>query len=170
MSSPNVAGNVALILSGCKALKLPNHPYSIRRALENTAKRVANVETLAQGQGLIQTVAAFRYIQAFAGEDGDVTSHPLKVSVTCGSKSARGIYLRQWENTQQDSELSCTVEPVFHKHLATPGAKVQLDLMIRLESSAPSLVQTPASLSLMNSARSFLVLVKSSNVRPGTNR
>ncbi|CAM9732422.1 unnamed protein product, partial [Sphacelaria rigidula] len=57
MASPNCAGVVALLLSGMKQ-KFPTAKTSVhsrvRRALENTAKRLPGLETLVQGQGVVQ--------------------------------------------------------------------------------------------------------------------
>ena len=43
-----------LVMSGLKAQGIEFTPFSIRRALENTAQPIENVEKLAQGHGLIQ--------------------------------------------------------------------------------------------------------------------
>ncbi len=59
MSSPNVAGCVALLLSGLKAQKIPFSPFSIRRSLENTALKIANYDPLTHGHGLIQVYIFF---------------------------------------------------------------------------------------------------------------
>lgn len=69
MSSPNACGCIggsrlalfcdadhlsALLLSGLKARHVPYSPWSIRRAIENTARAVDTVEVFAMGHGLIQ--------------------------------------------------------------------------------------------------------------------
>jgi len=56
MSSPNVAGCVALLLSALKAQNIPYSPYSIRRSLENTALKVPNYDPFTHGHGLIQVL------------------------------------------------------------------------------------------------------------------
>jgi tripeptidyl-peptidase-2 len=62
MSSPNVAGCVALLLSGLKAQNIPFSPYSIRRSLENTALKIANYDPLTHGHGLIQVYIFLAFI------------------------------------------------------------------------------------------------------------
>ena len=49
--------HTALILSALKAENIPYCPYSVRRALENTATQVPNIEKFALGQGLLQVIA-----------------------------------------------------------------------------------------------------------------
>jgi tripeptidyl-peptidase II len=62
MSSPNAAGGVALLVSAALQRGLPATPARVRRALENTAKRVhtAPEDTLAVGAGLMQVRAWLR--------------------------------------------------------------------------------------------------------------
>jgi tripeptidyl-peptidase-2 len=62
MSSPNVAGCVALLLSGLKAQNIPFSPFSIRRSLENTALKTANYDPLTHGHGLIQVYIFLAFI------------------------------------------------------------------------------------------------------------
>lgn len=54
MSSPNACGCIALLVSALKAKGLPYNPFSIKRALENTAAQVDTVERFALGHGLVQ--------------------------------------------------------------------------------------------------------------------
>ena len=52
-----------LILSGLKANSVPYSPYSVRRAIENTAQKVEGVEVFAIGQGVIQVkMLVFSYL------------------------------------------------------------------------------------------------------------
>jgi tripeptidyl-peptidase II len=68
MSSPNCAGNFALILSGLKAKGIAYTPHRVQRAVKNTGKLLSNVTPLAQGNGVMQTEAAFEYITKFAAD------------------------------------------------------------------------------------------------------
>ncbi len=70
MASPNCCGAVALLLSGLKAQKTAYSPYSVRRALQNTAQPVADTEVFAQGPGLLQVDKAFDYLEANAKAAG----------------------------------------------------------------------------------------------------
>ena len=49
MSSPNCCGGLALILSGVKAQGRTYTPASVRRAIENTASQVEQIEPWALG-------------------------------------------------------------------------------------------------------------------------
>lgn len=53
MASPHTAGCVALIVSAVKLKSIPYSPYSVRRAIQNTAMGL-DVDVFAQGHGLIQ--------------------------------------------------------------------------------------------------------------------
>ncbi|GFX42147.1 tripeptidyl-peptidase 2 [Trichonephila clavipes] len=56
MSSPHVAGCVGILLSGLKQQNIPYSPYSVRRAIENTALKVSTWEAFSMGHGLIQVL------------------------------------------------------------------------------------------------------------------
>jgi tripeptidyl-peptidase-2 len=56
MSSPNACGCIALLLSAMKAKQLPYTPFSVRRALENTALKVESLDHFALGHGLVQVM------------------------------------------------------------------------------------------------------------------
>ena len=58
-----------LILSGLKANSVPYSPYSVRRAIENTAQKVNGVEVFAIGNGVIQVLSTlfFNHRYTFMG-------------------------------------------------------------------------------------------------------
>lgn len=64
MSSPHAAGCVALLLSACKKNGIPCNPNRIRRALQNTAKKMDSLSNLQQGHGMIQVDKAWEYLLA----------------------------------------------------------------------------------------------------------
>ena len=58
MASPHTCGAVALLLSGLKAQGLHYSPFSVKRALANTARPLRNHCQYAQGHGLLQVGCA----------------------------------------------------------------------------------------------------------------
>jgi tripeptidyl-peptidase-2 len=50
MSSPNLAGCIALLLSGLKSLKLKWNSNYILKSIQTTAKIIDDVERFAQGR------------------------------------------------------------------------------------------------------------------------
>lgn len=59
MASPHVCGVVAVLLSGMVQRKLPYTPYSVKRALENTAQFIENQDKYGQGEGLVAIGTVF---------------------------------------------------------------------------------------------------------------
>lgn len=66
MSSPNMAGCVALLLSAAKASGLSWTPASIRRCIQNAAAPVPGAEVWAVGRGMVDVVATWDLMQAAA--------------------------------------------------------------------------------------------------------
>ncbi|KAE9331717.1 Tripeptidyl-peptidase 2 [Phytophthora fragariae] len=167
MSSPNCAGNIALLVSGLKAQGVEYTPYSIRRALENTAVKVPNVEVYAQGKGLIQVLPAFEYLAGSNAFDG-TKKFPLhyEVKTSSGDGNARGVFLRDSADFAHDStEVNVTVTPVFHKK-AVQEDKVHFEQHVRLVPSA-RWIDVGRSLALMHGGRAFKVLVETKHLSAG---
>lgn len=59
MSAPHVCGAIALLISGLLKNKIDYSPYSIKRALWNTATQLQHVDKFAQGNGLLNVEAAY---------------------------------------------------------------------------------------------------------------
>ena len=53
MASPHMAGCVSLLVSALKARQASYSPFSVRRAIQNTAQRL-EVDVFAQGHGLVR--------------------------------------------------------------------------------------------------------------------
>ncbi|ETN14421.1 hypothetical protein PPTG_07472 [Phytophthora nicotianae INRA-310] len=167
MSSPNCAGNIALLISAMKAQGVEYTPYSIRRALENTAVKVPNVEVYAQGKGLIQVLPAFKYLAGSNSFDGG-RKFPLhyEIKTSSGDGKARGIFLRDSVDFAHDStEVNVTVTPKFHKK-AVQDDKVHFEQHVRLVPSA-RWIDVGRNLALMHGGRAFKVLVKTKHLTAG---
>lgn len=65
MSSPHVCGAVALLISGLLKNNINYSPFSIKRALWNTATNIAYVDKFAQGNGLLNVEKAYEYLVQF---------------------------------------------------------------------------------------------------------
>eukprot|EP00644_Phytophthora_capsici_P005563 jgi/Phyca11/558578/estExt2_Genewise1.C_PHYCAscaffold_20133 len=167
MSSPNCAGNIALLVSAMKAQGIEYTPYSIRRALENTAVKVQNVEVYAQGKGLIQVLPAFEYLADSNKFDG-TKKFPLhyEVKTSSGEGNARGVFLRDSVDFAHDStEVNVTVTPIFHKK-AVQEDKVHFEQHVRLVPST-RWIDVGRSLALMQGGRAFKVLVETKHLSAG---
>ncbi|CAI5726897.1 unnamed protein product [Hyaloperonospora brassicae] len=167
MSSPNCAGNIALLVSALKAEGVEYTPYSIRRALENTAVMVPGVEAYAQGKGLIQVLPAFKYLLSSNAFDG-TKKFPLhyEVKTSSGNGDARGIFLRDSVDFSHEStEIAVTVTPIFHKKAAQED-KIHFEQHVRLVPSA-RWIDVGHSLALMHGGRTFKVLVETKYLTSG---
>ncbi|KAL8007278.1 putative peptidase S8A, tripeptidyl peptidase II, peptidase S8, subtilisin, Ser-active [Plasmopara halstedii] len=167
MSSPNCAGNIALLVSAMKALGVQYTPYSIRRALENTAIKVPNVDVYAQGKGLIQIVPAFEYLSQSNTFDG-TRQFPLyyQVKTSSGDGNARGIFLRDCVDfIHECTEVDVTVTPIFHKK-ALQDDKIHFEQHVQFVSSV-RWIEIGRNMALMHDGRSFKVLIKTKHLAAG---
>lgn len=162
MASPHVAGAVGILLSGLKQQGLPYSPYSVRRALENSALYLDYVEPFAQGSGLLQVDKAFDFLFNYHNQqERDVRFH-----VTCGAGNNKGIYIRgKYHNDIY--EYSVSVEPCFRDSDSIP-ASTKIDFCLRLTLVCEAAyVNCPAHLELTNIARIFSVKVDAKDLPPG---
>jgi len=112
MSSPAAAGGLALILSGLKARGIKYTPHRIRHAIENTAREIAHIEKLAIGHGLLQIERAFEHLVAHAHRpELDLF---YRASLPSHGR-ARGIYLRDSNETNRAFETQLSIEPCFRE-------------------------------------------------------
>jgi len=107
MSSPNVTGCIALLVSACKAEGIPISPMRIKRAIENTARELPGLAQYQQGWGMIQVNDAFQYLKTFKAVDTDDIHFHISIDNRPGNP--RGIYLRQTEESSTRRTFSISV-------------------------------------------------------------
>ncbi|MCL4177805.1 MAG: S8 family serine peptidase [Verrucomicrobia bacterium] len=162
MASPNAAGAIALILSGLKAEGLGYSPSMIRRAVENSARPIPGVEVFAQGRGLIQVDHAFEQCLALGRESA--AAPRLEVTLP-RQRNARGVYLREPEETSRPLDVTVRVSPHFSKSTDN-RVKVDYQRRFRLESSA-AWIEAPGHLMLAHAGRSFELRIDPTQLDPG---
>eukprot|EP00903_Cladosiphon_okamuranus_P011552 g10875.t1 len=162
MASPNCAGVVSLLLSGMKQ-KFPGKKLSVhrvRRALENTAKRLPGLETLVQGQGLVQVSAAFEYLSQHAEDENEDVQYKVTVS-----NGLRGVYLRQPSDVSKKTQWAVTVKPVLHEDDHN-DKRTEFEMRLRLSCDG-DWVECSADLALLHSGRAFVIAVDPTRLAPG---
>lgn len=162
MASPNAAGGVALILSGLKAEKVAWTPDLVRRALENSAREMSGLSVFDQGRGMVQVDRAFALAKALAASGVGKVRWEVGLPRRGG---ARGVYLREREESEVPLETVVQVRPVLRR-LATPADKVAVEQRFRLVSTA-DWVETPEALLMYHEARSFEIRVDPTRLPPG---
>uniref|UniRef100_A0A7G3B1B0 Putative tripeptidyl-peptidase 2 n=1 Tax=Lutzomyia longipalpis TaxID=7200 RepID=A0A7G3B1B0_LUTLO len=165
MAAPHVAGSVALLISGLKKRKIPYSPYSIKRALTNTATQLKTVDPFAQGSGLLNVERAFDHLVDNAKEP-EVS---VRFGISVSNGGAKGIHIRHGVLTKPE-EFSVNVEPVFFNEKDTPP-KEKINFNIRLIlTPSNEWVQCGKFLDLCYSARSFFVRIDPTGLQPGVHQ
>ncbi|XP_066956231.1 tripeptidyl-peptidase 2 isoform X3 [Macrobrachium rosenbergii] len=153
MASPHTAGCVGLIVSALKQKSIPYSPYSVRRAIENTALTL-DVDIFAQGHGLIQVQHAVEHLIQYSGGVED----KVHFAVECGSERTKGIHLRNWP-ALKPVDVSVTVEPkLLNDTKAEPSEKLSFCMEFVMTCDAPW-VRAPPCLQMSYMFRSFQVSI-----------
>ncbi|XP_032527236.2 tripeptidyl-peptidase 2 [Danaus plexippus] len=167
MAAPHVAGAVAALISGLSCRGLPHSPYSMKRALENTATYLEHVEPWAQGAGLLNIEKAFEHlVEHHAAVERDVT-----FNIKCGANNAKGIFLRPRAD-DPPRDISITVEPQFLEDFRDQNKRAvmerQLSFEVRLAlTAAPAWLHGPKHLHLAAAPRAFALRVHTADLPPG---
>ncbi|KAL0901074.1 hypothetical protein ABMA27_006396 [Loxostege sticticalis] len=159
MAAPHVAGVVAALISGLKAKDLPYSPYSVKRALENSATYLSHVEPWAQGCGLVNIEKAFEILTTYH----DAPERDVTFNVSCGVSNAKGILLRPRPGDAA-KDVGITVEPQFaENHQDETNCAIipkQISFGLRLVLSCDAAwVSLPAYLDMSNASRPIAVRV-----------
>ncbi|GBP73480.1 Tripeptidyl-peptidase 2 [Eumeta japonica] len=167
MAAPHVAGAIGALISGLKAKDLPYSPYSVKRALENSATYLNHVEPWAQGCGLLNVEKAFELLTTYHDQpDRDVT-----FSIQCGTTNAKGILLRPKLN-DIPRDIGISVEPQFlqdHQDLGNTSIipkQIEFGMRLTLTCNA-AWVSIPNYLDMMNTNRPISVQVDTTALPPG---
>ena len=162
MASPHVAGAVGLLLSGLRAQGLAWSPYTVKRALANTAVPLENNCHFGQGNGLLNIESAFSYLE----KSSSSAARDVQFAVTCGGGSDKGIHLRGVA-ALRSQEIPVKIEPLFLDPENRPAADKQtFNRQFVLTCSAPW-VSHPTHLDLMYCSRHFLLQVDPTGLAPG---
>ncbi|XP_014208208.1 tripeptidyl-peptidase 2 isoform X2 [Copidosoma floridanum] len=162
MSSPHVAGAIAVLISGLLARNLKYSPYSIKRALENSARFVDTLDPFAQGSGLLQVEPAFENLVATA----DCPERDVKFSINCGVNNAKGIHLRNGV-LDRPKDYAITIEPTFlDNDNVDASRKIDFNVRFTLVSDA-TWVHFPTHFDLMHMSRAFAIRVDAGSLPEG---
>eukprot|EP01052_Picozoa_sp_SAG31_P045488 SAG31_NODE_8322_length_1475_cov_0.983285_1_plen_288_part_10 len=135
----------------------------MKGVIQSTAANVAGQEAWAQGHGVLQVFDAWEALREKSQRQGDQPLVWFECSVGAGAK---GIYLRELEETQQPLEVSVAVVPRFRESPEGEDvdrlAKVHFHVRINLECD-DDFVSVPEHILLMSEARMFSVLVDPSH-------
>ncbi len=162
MASPNACGGIALLLSGLKAEQIAFTPYSVKRAVQNTADPVEGVDPASQGPGLLQVDRAFEHLKEYAGTPGEGLRFDVRIP---GRETARGIYLREPTDTLHDLTFNVSVSPRFRRS-DPKTAHLALELPVTLQATA-DWIDVGAYTLLTAGASMFEVRVDPQGLEPG---
>jgi tripeptidyl-peptidase-2 len=144
MSSPNACGCITLLLSAAKATGILEGltPVRIKRAIEQSAKLVENVDILGQGHGLIQVQRAWDLLQVqtrikeqLGGNGNKWIDVGFAVKID-SERFTRGIYLRQPQEANTANTFRVQVDPVF-KEKTPADERMDFEARLTLRSSHP---------------------------------
>ncbi|WP_031013340.1 S8 family serine peptidase [Streptomyces sp. NRRL F-5727] len=95
MSSPQVAGASALLLSAAKQRGIELSPLTLRTALTSTAKRIPGVAAHEQGAGLVDVVEAWDSIKDGATAHSYKVEAPVDTVIFPAPHTGTGVYDRE---------------------------------------------------------------------------
>eukprot|EP01041_Mallomonas_annulata_P006918 gene6918-14055_t len=154
MSSPNACGCITLLLSAAKSSNVSYTPHRIRKAVENSAKYLVDIDMLGQGHGLIQVDAAWNHLISYSSDPFlDVN---IVVSIL-GDRFDRGIYLRQPSEVCRADTFKVNIVPWFHED-ALPIAKINYEIRITLKSTV-NWIKCPEKVLLATVGKTFNILI-----------
>src|SRR5690606_18873519 len=110
MASPNACGCISLLLSGLRAEGKSWTPYRIRRSIMNSSKSINDPF----GVGLIQVEKAWEFLEAYYDYNEQDIEYQIGISER---NNARGVYLREAEETSKQHTLTVSITPTRMKDI-----------------------------------------------------
>lgn len=164
MSSPNLCGCLALVISKLKISKVSYNPYIIRTALQYTGK---NVTVDPFGINFVQVNEVYDYIESHSQDLTSQLQYDINVSYSNGN-SGRGVYLRNPNETNDTQLINCEVKPRFmnSENPELNAIKQALDIQVILTPSA-KWISCPKFAMINNNGRSFSVKVSPQSLSSG---
>ncbi|MCA8988563.1 MAG: tripeptidyl peptidase II, partial [Planctomycetaceae bacterium] len=145
-----------------KQQQLAYNPFSVRKAVQNTAKPIPDAEVFAAGPGLIQIDRAWDYLQQRKGRYGDLINYDIRFP---SLNNARGVYLRDPQQSKQAQSLRAYVTPDFPDD--TPiETRLQVNLVCKMSTTA-DWVKTGDLLHLHHGGNRFDVEIDPTALEPG---
>jgi tripeptidyl-peptidase-2 len=155
MSAPNCTGCISLILSGLKAKGIKHSPAAVKIALQNTAKRFHELDSLMQGNGMVQVISCFDYL---CQHKNDLIGYSVDIL------GNRGIYLRDLYQIVP-KEFCVNVKAQIEDEEENQ-VKLSFEKRMKLISTA-DWISCPENFILLSDQRSFNVFVDPSKLEPG---
>ncbi|KAI6174091.1 Tripeptidyl-peptidase 2 [Aphelenchoides besseyi] len=170
MSSPNVTGNTALLISAMKQNMIPVSPFRLHFGLNNSALIPENLDLckLDIGHGIVQVDSAFELMkkantipETLSAIDITVTDHSGIAVEFCRT----GIYLREGYQVKKPTDFIIKLNTVFQQE-SDNTVKTEFERKIKLISDVPFLEHTKH-LFLTNGATSFQLRVNPIGLEKG---
>lgn len=152
MSSPNACGCITLILSALKNMGVQYDAWTVRLAVENSARKYELHDYTAMGHGMIQVASAYDYYMKHSEE----LKKRVRFQALVQSRSnARGIYLRHAILAEHEEMIF--VEPKFAEG-ASSEDKIASDTKFEVRSTV-DFVKVPKFFQVPHGGRSFKIQI-----------
>jgi tripeptidyl-peptidase-2 len=162
MASPHVCGALALTMSGMRAQGMAWSPYSVKRAVENTATPLKDMCQFGQGNGLLNVEGVFEHLV----QNQEKMERDVRFKLICGLGSAKGIHLRG-KSALKVKEIPVQIEPIFLDHDNRPAKDKHEFNMELVFSCSASWVTHPTHLNCHLTNRMILLRVDPTGLAPG---
>ncbi|CAB9511098.1 Tripeptidyl-peptidase 2 [Seminavis robusta] len=181
MSSPNVCGAAAVLLSALKEKGIDVDTFSpseLRRALKNTAikstaeEKDSVLDPFAQGAGLVSVTKALDYALAHHGKPGQDLAFAIKIPT---SGNARGIFIRDALQLAGPMTKTVSVRPLLQHSIQKTDEEMSYLLSLELDLDlvpSQSWVQCPDRMTLVSTkergvGQTFAVRMDPRGLPPG---
>ena len=130
MSSPAACGALAVLLSGLKEQQVSFTPYSVRRAIQNTAQPVPAAGPHAQGPGLLHIPGAFERLLAQKNDANALVRFSCRTT-----RGQRGVYLREPHQSIERTRVGIAIRTHFPEG-TSKQSKADFQTSVELETTA----------------------------------